>query len=319
MNIERYEIRDPTTGLMIAVSRAEPNHRRSKVPIVYMHGGTFPSELAVGYRFDGVSWRDCMLDTGREVWAFDFLGFGASGRFPAMSASPIGIAPLGRTPEASAQLAAVVSQVLQTTGQPRVALIAHSWGTMAAGKFAGEHPQEVERIVFFAPIVERRPAGEAASPGTSSAALGAAAQLPAWMPMTLAAQFKRFTEDVPHDHAPVLSQAHFDVWGAGYLATDPIGGRETPPSVHVPLGPVADIRTAWHGHLSYDPSLIKAPLRIVRGEWDSLSNDADAAWLIGKLGSSTKDDAKLAAGTHLMHLEEGRTRVYAATESWLSA
>jgi len=37
---------------------------------------------------------------------------------------------------------------------PSLSLIAH-WGSMAAGKFAGDHPGLVERLVLFAPIARR--------------------------------------------------------------------------------------------------------------------------------------------------------------------
>jgi hypothetical protein len=47
-----------------------------------------------------------------------------------------------------------------------------------------------------------------------------------------------------------------------------------------------------------------------RGECDSLCNVADAAWLLSSLTSAPgKQDIKLANGTHLMHLEQGRGKL----------
>ena len=75
----------------------------------------------------------------------------------------------------------------------------------------------------------------------------------------------------------------------------------------------------WSGRLAYNPALIKAPVAIVRGAWDSLCRDADAAWLLAALTSAPhKTDVKIANATHLMHLETGRAALYAAAHSFLA-
>ncbi|WP_204314709.1 hypothetical protein, partial [Stenotrophomonas maltophilia] len=66
------------------------------------------------------------------------------------------------------------------------------------------------------------------------------------------------------------------------------------------------------------PGLIRAPTAILRGEWDSLTTDADAAWLLAALtGAPEKRDVKVAKGTHLMHLEESRGDLYRAAIAFL--
>ena len=110
----------------------------------------------------------------------------------------------------------------------------------------------------------------------------------------------------------------FERWGPAYLASDPESGARTPPAVKIPSGPTADVRDAWSGALPYDPAKITAPTLIVRGEWDSVSNDEDACWLFDALaGAPLKHDVKIGAATHLMHLEEGRFELYDATRSFL--
>jgi pimeloyl-ACP methyl ester carboxylesterase len=272
--------------------------------VLYIHGATFPSELAVGHRIDGTSWRDVLLEQGYEVWALDFLGYGASDRFPEMSAEACAAAPLGRAVTAARQIAAVVALIQATTATPRVSLIAHSWGSMAAGLFAGKCPWAVERLVFFGPVLRREPA--AAARTTS---------LPGWIRLTIEAQRQRFMADIPPGQSPAMPHRHFERWAADYLASEPDGGG----GVRIPTGPMADIEAAWQGRLAYDPSLIAAPLCIVRGQWDSLCGDADAAWLMAQLPANAhKYDVKLAGGTHLMHLETGRTRLFDATHAFLS-
>ena len=86
----------------------------------------------------------------------------------------------------------------------------------------------------------------------------------------------------------------------------------------MPLGPLQDIQDAWAGRLAYDPGLIQAPVAIVRGNWDSLCTDADAAWLFDALSAAPiRRDVKIARAGHLMHLEEGRYALYRETEIFL--
>ena len=81
-----------------------------------------------------------------------------------------------------------------------------------------------------------------------------------------------------------------------------------------------DIFDAWGGSLAYDPALIRAPVAIIRGEWDSLATDDDARWLFGALRASLRRrDLKIARATHLMHLEASRYALYRETEAFLLA
>jgi pimeloyl-ACP methyl ester carboxylesterase len=273
-------------------------------PVLYVHGATFPSALAVGYRFDGRSWMDELAAAGFDAWAFDFAGFGGSDRYPQMDSPSAEGEPLGRAPEAARQIERAVRAVLAASGAARVSIIAHSWGTIATGRFAGAHPELVDRLVFFGPIAQRD--------GPPAPKLGA------WRYVSLEDQWTRFIADVPKGRAPVLLERHFATWGPAYLATDPTSMTRAPASNKTPNGPIADIQSAWAGNLAYDPALVRAPVALIRGEWDSLIPDADARWLFDALSASTiKRDVKIAAGTHLMLLEESRYALYRAAESFL--
>ncbi|WP_170181990.1 alpha/beta fold hydrolase [Phreatobacter stygius] len=275
-------------------------------PVLYVHGATFPSACSIMFRFDRVSWADVLACVGFSVWAFDFAGFGGSEAYPddPQMARPPG-QPLGRAPEAAGQIERVVRAVLAETGAARVSIIAHSWGTIAAGRFAAAHPDLVDRLVLFGPIVRRETVRE--TPPLDPLRL-----------VTIAQQYQRFVEDVPAGHPPVLLDRHFRLWAEAYLASDRHSAGRSPPSVRIPNGPAADIMAAWSGRLGYDPGLITAPTAILRGEWDSLTTDADAAWLMAALtGTPEKRDIKIARGTHLMHLEESRGDLYRATIAFL--
>ncbi len=158
-------------------------------------------------------------------------------------------------------------------------------------------------MVFFGPIARRAPLAEAPA-------------LPAWRLITLKDQWDRFTADVPPNEAPVLSRQHFEAWGQAYLDSDPASRDRDPPAVKTPSGAFQDIFDASAGSFPYDPGLIRSPVAIIRGAWDSMCTDADAAWLLSGLAAG--QDVKIPRATHLMHLEENRYALYHETEAFLT-
>ena len=281
---------------------ADGDRRR---PVLYVHGATFPSDASIMFRFEGASWADSLNAAGLNVFGLDFAGYGGSERAPALKAAAPEGPPLGRAWNAARQIARAVRFILRETGAARVSIIAHSWGTLPAGRFAGLHPELVDRLVLFGPITRRvGPASPAA--------------LPAWRDITVAEQYARFVTEAPADAAQVIVEADFPRWARTYLDGDSTSPARTPPSVRPPKGPAADIAEAWSGGLAYDPGRIRARTLIVRGEWDSLCTDADADGLRAELtGAPEVRDIRIPRATHLMHLESGRKALYAATNAFL--
>jgi pimeloyl-ACP methyl ester carboxylesterase len=176
-----------------------------------------------------------------------------------------------------------------------------------AGRFAGVHPELVDRLVLFGPI-GRRTGSRSIEPPTP------------WHYITVAEQHARFIGSVPRGAPGVLIEQDFPRWAAAYLASDPTSGTRVPQSVKTPGGPEADIADAWSGRFPYDPGRIRAPVLIVRGEWDVVSPDADMAWLKSALtGAAQVAEKTIPSATHLMHLEEGRQALYVATNAFLTA
>jgi len=279
---------------------------RRERPVLYVHGATFPSESSIFFKFGGTSWADHLNAAGFSVWGLDFAGYGRSEAYPEMAADqPPPGEPLGRVGDAARQIERAVRAIIAETGAQTVSIVAHSWGTMAAGAFAGEHPELVDRLVLFGPVVRRE-------------TMDGVPPLGPWRFVTVAEQKKRFTEDVPEGEPTVLAEADFPAWAEQYLKSDPTSASRTPPSVKTPNGPAADIMSAWSGKLVYDPGRIKAAVAIIYGEWDSLCREADVAWLTAALaGAASVKDVKIAKATHLTHLETGRTALYDATVQFL--
>jgi pimeloyl-ACP methyl ester carboxylesterase len=288
----------------LPTARTEFQPRRA---VLYLHGATFPSALSIAHRFDGKSWRDALNEAGFDVWGLDFYGFGYSDRYPEMEQPPSDNPPLCIAEDAAKQVEAAARFILGHQNIEKLLLISHSWGSMPLCLFAGRHPGLVDRIVLFAPISRRAPRRYEQPP-----------RFPGWRIVTLEDQWNRFVEDVPAHEPPVLSRVHFAEWGQRYLDSDPESRSRDPAGVKTPLGPFSEIIKAWHGQLAYDPGAVRAPVAIIRGEWDGLMLDDDARWLFDAFThAATKRDIKISRGTHLMHLETMRLALWRESINFL--
>jgi pimeloyl-ACP methyl ester carboxylesterase len=196
-------------------TRAAPPDK-TKV-VLFVHGGTFPSALSIAHRFDGRSWRDELVEAGFDVWGLDFHGFGASDPYPEMRQSAENKPALGQAQSASQQLEQAARFICGHHRIPKISIIAHSWGTMAAGLFAGRCPELVGRLVFFAPITWRQKQAEPQI-------------YPAWRLVSLKDQWDQFTQDIPAGEPAVLNRRNFDEWSELYLHTDAESRTRSPAS-----------------------------------------------------------------------------------------
>ena len=289
----------------LALHEQAPSDGDISRPVLYIHGASIPSQLTVFYRFQGKSWADALNQAGFDVFGLDFAGFGNSERYPSMlTPSPNTGAPEGRSIVAVRQIESAVRFILARTKAERISIISHSWGTIAAGRFAAEHPDLVERLVLFGAVGQRD--------GTMEPIMTP------WESVTVADQHAKFLREVPDGESPKLFAEEFPCWGEAYLASDPVGATRTPSAVIVPSGPGADSADAWSGRFPYLMSGITAPVLIVRGEWDSVGSAADARWLEEQLTRAARiQSVELPAGTHLMHLETGRDKLFDVTNEFL--
>lgn len=276
---------------------------------LYVHGATFPSALSLFFRFDGCSWADALNAAGFDAWGFDFAGYGESQRYAAMAQAASAAPAVGRVDAAERQLAGVLRTLRRLAGERLpLHLIAHSWGTLAALRCAAAFGDALASLTLFGPVVAR-----AASEDPPLAP----ADTPAWRTLTIWEQYRRFVADVPRGEPAVLLDRHIDSWAHAYLATDAAAASREPPAVQVPAGPGVDIAALWSGEALVDASLVQTPTLLVRGEWDSVCDDRDAARLLAAMRGAPARERVLAKGTHLMHLETGRIGLHRAVNEFL--
>jgi pimeloyl-ACP methyl ester carboxylesterase len=284
-----------SSGLQLALRSQGPSGAPT---VLYVHGSTFGCDLSLFWRMDGSAWADVLVAAGFQAWGFDLLGYGASSRYPDDGRLH------GTCDEATQQLLAVLDHLRAQNQQRPVHLLAHSWGCTVAARAAVLAPGAVASLSLFGPVTQR--------PGPALA-------LPtdALRANTVWAQYRRFVEDVPGGHAQVLDEGHFDAWARAYLATDAAAASRRPPAVQTPNGPAADMARLWSGQALFAQAHIDHPLLIVRGAWDSVCLDGDAAHWLARSRHPVRRDVVIPAGTHLLHLESGRHALHSAVNAFL--
>ena len=75
-----------------------------------------------------------------------------------------------------------------------------------------------------------------------------------------------------------------------------------------PAGPSADLADLQQGRTYYDPARLDMPVLLVRGEWDAWPSDADYRALSAAIKGARY--ASIPRGTHVMHLEAARFKLY---------
>lgn len=242
---------------------------------------------------------------GHDVWALDFLGYGRSDRYPQMGTANAEGAPLGDASGATPQISSAVELIRNITSAPRVAIVAHSWGCTAAACFTAANPEIVGRFVMFAPVVPRTGPRERAREQR-------------FWDISADYQRRRFASLVPAGGSPLIEPTDLEPWLETYVASDPTSTQRMPPSARVPYGPTADIDRLWNGIALFDPGEIRVPTLIVYGEWDVTTTTEDALRLYNALTHApVRQLTLLDRGTHVMHLERSRGRLYAAVAAFL--
>ena len=304
-NVNEYDLirtESHIPGLNIALMHKEPATPSDDSAILFLHGSSFPSALSFGFKMNGHSWVDDMTKNGYDAYALDFLGYGYSDRYPEMEINLTTGNPVGRALEVCLDVDKAVDLIIRRTGKAKVYLIGHSWGASVAALYASKYPDKVSKLILFAAITVRK----------DSAAMGKIEG--AFEMMTPNERIMAMKNLTPAGKDCQLEPEVFRIWGSTWLHSDILAARFKSKSVRFPSGPSQDVEDLLHNNPYYSAAGIKAPVLVIRGEWDTYPNNADAENLFRALeNASYKKYVVLENGTHVMHLEKVRHQLYDET------
>lgn len=112
--------------------------------IILIHGLTYSS-----HEFD-INYKDYSLvrflaDKGYTVWRLDIAGYGKSDK-------PVD-GFLVDSDYAADNIYYAVKEICSITGADNINVLGWSWGTVTTSRFASNHPEMVNKLVLYAPIV----------------------------------------------------------------------------------------------------------------------------------------------------------------------
>lgn len=112
--------------------------------ILLIHGVTYSShEFDINYQDYSLARR--LAREGYWVWRLDIAGFGSS--------EEVDDGFLPDSDYAAEDIAAAVDLIVAETGQEKIDVLGWSWGTVTTSRFAAAHPEYVNSLVLYAPIL----------------------------------------------------------------------------------------------------------------------------------------------------------------------
>jgi len=302
---------DPGIELYVRNKRPADMHSfRAERTVLFVHGATYPSEIAFDLKLDGISWMEYIAARGYDVYLLDLRGYGRSTRPKEMAEPPEANPPIVRGATALQDISAAVDFIRRRRNIPRLDLIGWSWGATLMAAYTADHGDRVERLVLYAPIWTEQVSESALAlmPGPG--------RIDAYRTITRAQARELWYVGVPEDQkAALIPAGWFEAWADATWATDPEGAKYDPPVIRAPNGVIADF-TEFRPY--YDPAKITVPTLLVSAQWDREAPPAMAQTLFRLLTNAPgKRYAELAAGTHMIVLEKNRLRLFEAVQAFL--
>lgn len=137
-----YSLERSGTGLHL--DRVSAENEDSQKSILLIHGVTYSShEFDIDYEDYSLVRR--LVREGYDVWRLDIAGFGQS------ESVTDGFLP--DSDYAAEDINAAVEKIAAETGLDKIDVLGWSWGTVTVSRFAAAHPDHVNKIVLYAPIL----------------------------------------------------------------------------------------------------------------------------------------------------------------------
>lgn len=271
----------------------------NKPPVLFLHGASFPSSLAAGFQMNENSWMNELSENGFDVFALDFLGYGDSDLYPEMNSKESSTIPLGTAKEVSNDVEIAAEYILELTNFDKLYIIGHSWGGAVAGYYSSIHPENIEKLVLFAPVAHRQGATNWDTPDYP------------FIDKTAQSRIDQFLSNIPDGEEVTLEDEILSKWGTAWLESDKGAALRNSNSVRYPSGWKKDLFDCWNGSCILNPTNITVSTLVIRGEWDTTFSSTDAEILFQQLTNAPlKRYVVLEKSTHVAHLEKRRDQLY---------
>lgn len=131
-------------GIALHLDCMTTEDKTPKKNILLIHGVTYSShEFDIDYNDYSLVRR--LAGEGYAVWRLDIAGFGQSDQVED------GFLP--DSDYAAEDINAAVETIVSISGEDRIDILGWSWGTVTAGRFAAKHPEHINRLILYAPIL----------------------------------------------------------------------------------------------------------------------------------------------------------------------
>jgi len=307
---------DPGIKLFLREKMAQGNTRFANDNVVlFLHGATSPSTCDFDLQYKDYSWADWLVKRGYVVYMGDYRNYGGSTREPAMDEPASKNQPVTRSYLALRDTEAMVNHIRRTRNIQKVTLIGWSWGAMMGGYYASLYPENVQKLVMYAPLYnfnDHTNLGPGSGlqnkrkPTDFNFALGA------YRVASEAANTGRWNGEIPVENKddyrdPAVPAAFWNEC----LATDPTSNTRTPPSLRAPNGVLEDSFYQATGRPLWNAANIYAPTLVIAGQFDTWSFPEDRDGLMRELvHAPVKKSVLIPDATHFVLFEKNRTQFF---------
>lgn len=253
-----------------------------------VHGATWSGRPDFDLQIRDYSLMDFLAKNGYDVWAIDIHGYGHSDRTDK---------DWSGVQSAAADIGAAVEYITKLRGVSKVDLLGWSAGTLRAGFYAMRHPDQVAKLILYAPIWRgttqyrervRKRIENAGQPLTQYRINTETAARSDFVEGELAAH-PQYEEDVV---AAYVKEA---------LKTDPQSPNSFVEYTNLPL---------------LNPMQITVPTMIIFGEYDYFAREEDLLPFFSQLKTREKQFVLLPHGGHALILEKDHRRFQHAVLSF---
>lgn len=286
-----YRARKGDVSLYMSRKRlGAPQPGETPRPMLFLVHGSSLSSLSFDLTPPGhgeYSVMNVFARYGFDVWTMDHEGYGRSSRTSGNSDIASGVE----------DLRAAMEVIQRETGRSRLHFFGESSGALRAAAFASAHPDHVNRLAL----------GALTYTGKGSPTLKKRAEQ---------AEYYRTHNARPRDRKMIMSIFTRDKPGTSDAAVgDYLADQELKYGDTVPTGTYLDMTVNLP---VVDPAKIKAPVLIMRGQYDGIATPADILEFFEKLPSGDRQIAILPGLAHSLILGVNREQFWYGLHAFLT-